>query len=156
MGTGSATKYLVLWVRIAFGVHALISGANYFLNILPQPPIGASAAGPFVVEMDRIGLYAMIKVVETVVALCLLSNLFVPAALIVEFPITVSIFYLSVVVVGHGRPVYTGCRELFYNGFLLAAYAGCYLPLARPRTQIQPLWRLRAQPWPAGGAESRA
>ena len=52
----------------------------------------------------------------------------------------------NVVVVGHGRPVYTGWRELFYNGFLLAAYAGSYLPLARPRMPIQPLWRLGARP----------
>ena len=139
---GAVTRYGVLWVRIAFGVHALISGANYFLNILPQPPIGASAAGPFVVEMSRIGLYGMIKVVETVVALCLLANLYVPAALVVEFPITVSIFYLSAVVVGHGRPVYTGWRELFYNSVLLAAYAGSYLPLLKARAAPTPLWDL--------------
>ncbi len=150
MGVGAATRYLVLWVRIAFGVHALISGANYFLNVLPQPPIGASAAGPFVVEMDRIGLYALIKVVETVVAICLLADVFVPVALIVELPITISIFYLSVVVVGHGRPVYTGWRELFYNGFLLLAYGGCYLPIIRIRAKVQPLWRQAPSAWSGG------
>ncbi len=133
-------RYVVLWVRVAFGAHALLSGLNYFFPILPLPPIDHSAAGPFVAEMTRIGLYDLIKVVEVGVGLCLIFNLFVPLALIVELPTTVSIFYLSVVVVGAGRPLFTGWRELFYNGFLIAAYAGYYLPLLGARPRPQEIW----------------
>ena len=133
-------RYVVLWVRVAFGAHALMSGLNYFVQIMPLPPVDHSAAGPFVAEMTRIGLYDLIKVVELLVGVCLIFNLFTPLALVIEFPITVSIFYLSVVVVGHGRPVFTGWRELFYNGFLIAAYAGYYLPLLTARPAPLAVW----------------
>jgi hypothetical protein len=138
-------KYVVLWVQIAFGAHSLLSGLNHFFEFLPLPPIGASPAGPFVAAMADIGLYDLIKVVECIVGVCLLLNIFVPVALLIEFPITVSIFYLSIFVDGGARPVFTGTRELFYNTFLLAVYAGYFLPLLKWRVPQQPLWQRGAR-----------
>ena len=140
MRNWSIMTYVVLWVRIAFGTHSLLSGLNYFVHVFPLPPIDTSAAGPFVAEMTRIGMFDIIKAVEVLAGVCMLANVYVPVALVLEFPTTVSIFYLSVVVVGHGRPVYTGWRELFYNVFLFAAYAGYYLPILRARAEPRPLW----------------
>jgi uncharacterized membrane protein YphA (DoxX/SURF4 family) len=137
--------YVVLWVRIAFGAHSLLSGLNHFFGFLPLPPIDASPAGAFVAEMSRIGLYDLIKVVECIVGVCLLINVFVPLALLLEFPITVSIFYLSVVVDGGTRQLFTGPRELFYNTFLFAAYAGYYLPMLKARAGLSPLWQRGAK-----------
>jgi hypothetical protein len=133
--------YVVLWVRIAFGAHSLLSGLNHFFGFLPLPPIDASPAGAFVAEMTRMGLYDMIKVIECVVGVCLLSNVFVPLALLLEFPISVSIFHLSVFIDGGPRQMFTGPRELFYNTFLLAAYAGYYLPMLRAKASIWPVWQ---------------
>jgi hypothetical protein len=138
-------RYVVLWVRIAFGAHSLLSGLNHFFQFLPLPPIDASPAGAFVAEMTRIGLYDLIKVVECVVGACLLLNAWVPLALLLEFPITVSIFQLSVFVDGGSRPTFTGSRELFYNLFLMAAYAGYFLPLLNRRNQLRELWRREAR-----------
>jgi hypothetical protein len=138
-------KYVVLWVQIAFGAHSLLSGLNHFLEFLPLPPIDASPAGPFVAAMAEIGLYDFIKVVECVVGVCLLVNVFVPVALLIEFPITVSIFYLSIFVDGATRPTFTGWRELFYNTFLLTAYAGYFLPLLKWRIPQRPLWQSDAR-----------
>jgi len=136
----AAVGLVILWIRMDFGAHTLLSGADYFLKVFPQPPIDASAAGPFVREMSRIGMYDLIKVVEVVAGLMIVLNLFTPLALILEFPITVSIFWLSVVVVGAGRPVFTGWRELFFNAILLAAYAGYFLPMLDLRARQRPLW----------------
>ncbi len=134
-------KYLILWVRIAFGVHSLVSGSNYFLGYLPQPPTDDTPIGPFIEEMEATGLFAMIKVVETLVGVCLLANRFVPLALVAELPITITIFYLSTFVTESPRSIFTGPRELFYNGFLLVCYAGYYVALAKAVSAPQPLWR---------------
>jgi uncharacterized membrane protein YphA (DoxX/SURF4 family) len=141
MTTSKVMDYVVLWVRIAFGAHSLLSGLNHFFGFLPLPPIDASPAGAFVAEMTRMGLYDMIKVIECVVGACLLLNLFVPLALLLEFPITISIFHLSVFVDGGPRQLFTGPRELFYNTFLLAAYAGYFLPMLKARAALWPIWQ---------------
>ena len=140
MNARAIMGYVVLWIRVEFAAHTLLSGLNYFLHVLPEPPIGASAAGPFVAEMAKIGMYDLIKVVEVTAGFLLICNVLTPVALILEFPITVSIFWLSVHVVGVGRPVFTGWRELFLNGFLIAAYAGYYLPMVRLQARQRPLW----------------
>lgn len=131
---------VILWIRMDFGAHTLVSGADYFLHIFPPPAIDTSPAGPFVREMTRIGMYDLIKVVEVVAGAMIVANVFTPLALVMEFPITVSIFWLSVVVVGTGRPVFTGWRELAFNAVLLAAYAGYYLPMLDLRARQKPLW----------------
>ena len=100
MKAETVVGYLVLWVRLVFGVHALLSGLDYFLHVFPPPPIDTSPAGPFVAEMTRIGLFDIIKVIEVIVGFCLVFGIFVPAALILELPTTVSIWYLSVITVG--------------------------------------------------------
>lgn len=133
-------KYIILWVRIAFGVHSLVSGTNYFFHYSPLPPLEGSPSGPFITEMDEVGLFAAIKVVETFVGVCLLTNRFVPLALAVELPVTFSIFYLNTFVDASARQVFTGPRELFYNVFLLICYAGYYAPLANVLSQPRPLW----------------
>jgi uncharacterized membrane protein YphA (DoxX/SURF4 family) len=133
-------KYVILWVRIAFGVHSLVSGTNYFFHYLPQPPTEGTPIGPFIEEMDATGLFAVIKVVETLVGLCLLSNRLVPIALVAELPISVTIFCLSTFVDGSPRSIFTGPRELFYNTFLLISYAGYYVALASALSAPKPLW----------------
>ncbi len=139
-GAMLALSYVVLLIRMDFGAHTLLSGADYFLRVFARPPIDASAAGPFVAEMSRIGMYDLIKIVEVVAGLMIVLNVLTPLALVLEFPTTVSIFWLSVVVVGVGRPVFTGWRELFLNVFLLVAYGGYYLPMLVLQARQRPLW----------------
>ncbi|ANP47587.1 hypothetical protein [Candidatus Viadribacter manganicus] len=133
-------KYLMLWVRVAFAVHSLVSGTNYFFDYLPPPPTDGTPVGPFIDEMNATGLFAVIKVVETLVGVCLLTNRFVPIALVAELPISITIFYLSTFVDGSPRAIFIGPRELFYNTFLLASYAGYYVAFANVLSAPKPLW----------------
>jgi len=134
-------RYLILWVRWVFGAHTLFSGLNYFFNFFPGPPIDVSPAGPFVAAMTHVGLYDLIKVIEVVVGAALLLNWYVPLALIVELPITIGIFQLDVIIDHTPRPLLIGTRELLFNLFLMAAYAGQYRALLTRRAPLSELWR---------------
>jgi hypothetical protein len=133
--------YVVIWARYFFGVHMFMSGANYFIHWAPQMEMQHPLAGPFQHYMEVMGLFAVIKAVETAVSLCLIFGVFVPAALIMEVPISFNIFYLSVFVVADPRTMWTGPREIFLNLFLLAAYFGWLKPLLNPRLPTRPIWR---------------
>jgi riboflavin transporter len=134
-------KYVILWVRIAFAIHCLVSGLNYWLHFVPPPAIHISPILPYINEMTRVGLYDLIKIVEVAVGFCLLCNFAVPLALLVEFPLTVSIFYLNMFVDGEPRQVYTALKELFFNGFLLLAYFGYYRDMLRLHGGPRPFWQ---------------
>jgi len=140
-GRSGWTAYAILWLRIAFGVHSLVSGLNYFVQIVPPAAIHLSPAAPFVAALDSIGLFAGIKVVEVVVGICLLFNIYVPLALVLEMPTTLSIFYLNTFVDAMPRQLYTGPKELFFNLILIAAYSAYFLPLLTARAEYTPIWR---------------
>jgi hypothetical protein len=151
-GPRDAMNYVVVWVRYFFALHALWSGSNYFTGVMPQMQMEHPLAGPFQHYMTEMGLFAVVKAVETLVALCLIFNVFVPLALIMEVPISFNIFYLSNFVVADHRTVWTGPREIGMNLFLLAAYGGYFLPLFKARIPQKPLWKgLGRSPAPAAG-----
>jgi hypothetical protein len=144
-------KYAVVGLRGFFGGHSLVSGLNYFVEFLPAPEVTHPVAGPFIDAMTNMGLFDLIKLIETAVGLCLLSNLFVPLALVVEMPISFCVFWNNVIVVHSERSVITGLRELLANGLLLAAYLHYYRPFLTVRAPPWPLWQSR-KPRPIAGA----
>lgn len=134
-------RYVMLWIQMAFGMHSLISGLNYFLEFLPLPRVMHPIAGPFVDSMTAMGLFDLVKLVEVLVGFALIFNRFVPLALAAELPTSITISWMSVIVVQSERSVYTGLKEILFNVVLLAWYAGWFTPLLRPRSDGRPLWR---------------
>ena len=137
---GRGTRYAVIWARYFLGVHALFSGPNYFLHIYPQMQMAHPLAGPLQHYMEATGLFAVAKVIESVVGVCLVMNWYVPAAAILEMPVSFNIFWLSVFVVADPRTLWTGPRELLLNVFLIVAYGGWIAPILKPRIAPRPLW----------------
>ena len=133
-------RYVMLWIQMAFGMHSLISGLNYFLEFLPLPRVMHPIAGPFVDAMTAMGLFDLIKLVEVLVGFALIFNRFVPLALIAELPTSITISWMSVIVVHSPRAVYTGLKEILFNLILLAWFAGWVTPLLRPTVEGRPLW----------------
>jgi len=140
-GRSGWTAYAILWLRIAFGVHSLVSGLNYFFPLVPPAAIHLSPAAPFVAALDDVGLFFWIKLVEVAVGVLLLLNLYVPLALVMEMPTTLSIFYLNTFVDAMPRQLYTGPKELFLNLILIAAYSAYFLPLLTAKAEYTPIWR---------------
>lgn len=149
MNDGSAWKpawggYALLWLRLAFGSHSLISGLNHFVPLfaLSSGDPGLSPIGPFMGELIQIGLYDLVKAIEIGVGACLLANRFVPLAALVELPISAVIAYLCIVVDGSPNIVFSGLREIAFNLLILAFYAEYFRPLAAAKARVRPLWAL--------------
>lgn len=135
--------YALLWVRMAFGAHSLISGLNNFVPLfaLSNGDPGLSPIGPFMGELIQLGLYDVVKAIEMIVGLCLLANRFVLAAALVELPISVVIAWLCIVVDRNPNIVFSGIREIGFNLFLLACYGRHLAPLLALRPALAPIWR---------------
>ena len=80
-------------VRLLMGVIFLVMGLNGFLNFIPQPstpmpPAAVAFMGAFMATHYMIQL---ISATQVIVAILLLSNRFVPLALVVIAPVIVNI-----------------------------------------------------------------
>lgn len=137
-------KYLLLGVRYFFGGHALISGANHYLTIIPDVmPHSPDVAARFIQVLLDTHLYDVVKVIEILTGISLLTGYCMPLMLIMEMPVTVIICYLSLFIAPTPRSLYTGPREVIFNLFLLSAYWGYFKPLICSwQPKLEPLWRL--------------
>lgn len=152
--TGIAQWQLVTWIRLLFGLHLVYSGGAYVLFGY-LPPIWGDATshvGRFHMSLDELGLYPIVKYIELILGVLVLSNRFVPLAAAAELPITVIISYINIFVQGpiEYRHLFTGTQELFLNATVLLAYGAYFRTLFYPQTRPQWLWQeLDAEPLPA-------
>jgi riboflavin transporter len=131
--------YVAVFVRYYFGLHCLASGANYYLHFSKTGKMLDPATIMFQQSIEMIGIYPGIKTLELVVGICLVLNIFVPLALILEFPVSVTIFVLALYQ-GWNIHLLTGFKEVALNAFLFAAYAGYYLQFLKAHADQKPLW----------------
>lgn len=132
-------KYVILWFRMFYGAHLLYSSLRHYFT-----PFKASipgVGGRFVDALIETGLYEFVKATEGVIGACLLLNLFVPLALLIELPISVVIFHLNFFIVAQGYQLFTGPQELILNGLLMVFYGGYYKSVLQARVPPLPLWQ---------------
>lgn len=107
-------RWAPLGARFFLGAVFFIFGLNGFLGFIPQPEL-PSAAGSLMGAWAQSGYFLpFVKAVEVVVGLLLLSNRFVPLALVVLAPITLNILLFHVFL----APAATG-----FAAFLVVAHA---------------------------------
>ncbi|MBU0554549.1 MAG: hypothetical protein KKD64_05875 [Alphaproteobacteria bacterium] len=128
-------------MRIYFGGHLLWSCIRFWFTEMqpsgaPQHPI----AGPFLESLFATGIFPAVKVVEGIVGVLLLSNRFVPLALVLEVPTSVTIFYLNTFVTARLSGLLTGPTELGVNVLLMLAYFHHYRPMLRGKVRAAPPW----------------
>ncbi len=93
---------LPMIARLLLGLIFFVFGLNGFLNFLPAPPM-PEAAGAFAGALAATGyMFPLIKGIEVLVGLLLLSNKFVPLALLLLAPITVNIVLFHAVLAPAG------------------------------------------------------
>ena len=128
-------------LRIYMGGHLLWSCIRYWSTDM-QPVIHHPLGGPFVASLVAIGAFPMIKTLEGICGLMLLSNRFVPLALVLAVPTSATIFYLNTFVTARLSGVLTGPPELGVNVLLLLAYFGNFRPMLVARARVAPPFRL--------------
>jgi uncharacterized membrane protein YphA (DoxX/SURF4 family) len=110
------TQIAPLVIRLLLGLMFFVFGLNGFLNFLPQPqgiPAGAAAFGGALAATGY--MFPLIKGTEVLAGLLLLSNRFVPLALVLLAPIVVNIvaFHLVLAPAGSAVALVALALELF-------------------------------------------
>lgn len=84
-------RFVTPAVRVLFGLVFLVFGLNGFLGFLPQPPV-PDAAGAFLGALAETGyMFPVIKGIEVLAGILLLSNRLVALALALLAPIVFNI-----------------------------------------------------------------
>lgn len=118
---------LPMIARILLGLIFFVFGLNGFLNFLPAPPM-PEAAGAFAGALAATGyMFPLIKAIEVLVGVLLLTNKFVPLALILLAPITLNIvlFHGVLAPAGIALPVII----VLLHVYLASTYKAAYKPL---------------------------
>jgi len=127
-------RYAPVVARFLLGAVFFVFGLNGFFNFIPPPPDGvpegAMKLGAAMAESGY--LFPFIKGTEVLCGLLLLSNLFVPLALVVLMPIVLNIlaFHLFLAPDGTGMAVVILAVQLY----LAWVYRQAFAPLLTART----------------------
>ncbi|MCG5053027.1 MAG: DoxX family protein [Myxococcales bacterium] len=128
------TNKLALGARLLLGTIMFVFGLNGFLQFLPMPPL-PDAAGAFMGALAASGyFFPLVKAVEVVTGLALLTGTFVPLALVVLAPISVNIFafHLMLAPAGMAVPVLVVVLHLYLGWAYRNAFRGVLAAKARP------------------------
>ncbi len=117
--------------RIVLGLVFFVFGLNFFFHFIPQPPM-PEAAGAFAGAMFATGyIFQLLKVIEVVAGVLLLSGFFVPLALALLAPVVVNIFFFHAVLAPAGITVPIVCLAL--EVYLAWAYRSAFRPMLQSK-----------------------
>jgi hypothetical protein len=128
----TAQRLAVPAARSLHGLVFLVFGLNYFVPFLPQPPSMAGAQLTFITGLAASGyVLPLVKSIEVLAGVLLLSDRFVPLALTLLAPIVVAIvgFHLAVAPTGLALGLLVLALELG----LAWAYRSAFVPMLRAR-----------------------
>lgn len=120
--------------RILLGLVFAVFGLNFFFGFMPQPE-HAGEAGAFLGALFATGyMFPLIKVTEITAGLMLLSNRFVPLALVLLAPVIVNIVAFHAVLEPAGLAIagFVLVLELYLAWSYRDAYRGVLAPKAEP------------------------
>lgn len=136
--------------RYVLGLLFAIFGLNFFVPFLPHPPMDAAPAA-FAAALFASGyVFPIVKTVEVVAGLLLLSNRFVPLALALLAPVIVGAFGFHLMLAPEGiGPI---ALALTLELYLAWTYRDAFLPMLKarvtPHAAQRPLFRPHADNGP--------
>src|SRR5258708_26470743 len=129
-------KIITVIARFLLGFIFLVFGLNGFLHFIPSsPPSGT--AGQFVVALFVSHYLVPIFLLQTISAVLLLVNRYVPLALTLLAPIIVNVLLIPILMLPSGRPLALFMTVLWIVVFLSVRYA--FNGLLQPRVPAQGL-----------------
>ena len=105
-------KIITHAARIVLGLIFTVFGLNYFLHFIAMPTM-TGAGGEFMGTMMSSGLLSLVKVIEVVAGLLLLTGVQVPLALLLLTPLTIVIVFFQTI---------SGFNPLAWVSLLLIGY----------------------------------
>jgi putative oxidoreductase len=135
-----AQRYIFTVLRVYLGAFNFASGINYFFLVWPQPIPADPTGAAYMSVTLHLGMFQLAKVLETLGGLCLISDMFVPLALIFLFPVTVNVLIMNVFFSPLAHVRVSGARNFVFHVLLLAGYARYYFPLLTRSAPLRPLW----------------
>ena len=97
-------KWLALALRILVGLPMVAFGMMYFLNAMPSQPDIPDSAKQMMGVLAPTGWLTIVKVLEVVGGILLLSGRFVPLGLVLLVPVTVNIAIWDAVIMKYAMP----------------------------------------------------
>ena len=132
----ASTRRLATAARLLLGLIFTVFGLNGFLNFIPQPPMPPDA---IVVVTGLLGMkyfFPLLKGVEVVSGLLLLTGRFVPLVLVVLAPIVLNIVgFHTFVVPDPVMPILVLLPELYLAWVWREAYRPLFTRTAPPAVQ---------------------
>jgi len=132
-------KYAVWFVRLVFGAWMIPAGVNHFVPIFPQPMGSQPLSHELIVALIDSHLFDLVKAVELIAGICVLTGYFLPLALLLCMPVSFCVFFWDAPLEGFGsRAALFGYSVLTCNLLLCLAYVRSYRTMfalrSAPRT----------------------
>ena len=86
-------KYAVWIVRLVFGAWMVPSGLNHFYPLFPQPMGSQPLSHEVIVALLDSHLFDIVKAVEFIAGISVLTGIYTPLALVMCMPVSVCVFY---------------------------------------------------------------
>ena len=134
-------KYAVWFVRLVFGAWMVPAGTEQFIHIFPQPMGSKPLSQELIQALLSSHLFDMVKAVELIAGVCVLTGIFTPLALVMCMPVSFCVFYWDTPLEGWTSAAsHFGEAVLICNCLLCAAYINSYSAKftlrAKPRTSF--------------------
>lgn len=140
-------KYAVWFLRLLFGAWMVPAGLNHFIPLFPQPMGSQPLSHELIVALLDSHLFDIVKAVEFLAGVCILTGFYAPLALVVCMPVSFCVFYWDTPLEGWGsRASIFGEAVLATNLLLCVAYIKSY----------RSMFALRARPRALGAPEAPA
>lgn len=121
-------KWLALALRILVGLPMVVFGVVYFAGKLTPPPGVPELAVQLMGILESSGWMKIVKAIEVVGGLLLLTNRFVPFALLILTPVTVNIAIWDALIMKYSMPP-VGTILLVFEIVLIYLYLPNYRAL---------------------------
>ena len=130
-------KYAVWFFRLVFGAWMVPAGLNHFVSLFPQPMGSKPLSHELIVALLSSHLFDIVKAVELIAGVCVLTGFCAPLALVVCMPVSFCVFWWDTPLEG-GFAALFGEAALLCNVVLCIAYIESYRSMfvmrAKPRT----------------------
>jgi len=120
-------KYAIWFVRFVFAAWMIPSGLNHFIPLFPQPMGTKPLSHELIVALLDSHLFDMVKAVEFIAGLSVLTGFYTPLTLLMCMPVSFCVFFWDTPLEGWtSRAAVFGCSVLFCNVVLCLAYIKSY------------------------------